>query len=564
MMTRVRTSTMILVVIALALAAAGCGPDVQRLLENDDVAGLVEVLRSDASTEVRTQAVDALGVLGPARALDAVLAALDDPEPAVREAAARSLRAVYDLRVVDALLDTIDDPVAGVAIAAESSLEVLLAGDVLDHDDLVELLIAAANERGERGRIMAVTTLGDLHDAAALPVLFTALDDDLADVRSAADAAIDAVLAAPRPNLDAAVDHLVDILGGDDESQRTAAAARLGAVGDEATFHALLGALDEPNLAVVAAVEDALDLILASDRAGDAEVLLIDALADGSTGARRYAAVALGASADDAAVVPLIAAQRDDDGDVRIGAAASLVQVLDRLDVIDTVAVLAGALDDDRESVADDAADLLRSRLSAAEPADAVAALMAADAGDTWIARTLEVETTDVAAELVRQGLQPEPIDAILSAAEAGEPGTAVTGAASYSGGDGFHPAIVVGSGADALADAVPTSFQPPALRYLELLVSVTVEPDVSIEVCEYHTAAGPAPSITRYVRERTVQVHDAGTGELVAERSFRGSTPRQCGSNEPYNLTELFGDPPDLTEAVGWLTDLVGPPDVD
>jgi hypothetical protein len=127
-----------------------------------------------------------------------------------------------------------------------------------------------------------------------------------------------------------------------------------------------------------------------------------------------------------------------------------------------------------------------------------------------------------------------------------------VPGSAPYAASGAYHPAIVL---APRLFSSAPGSWDATALRFLQLVV---IEKDgwKQLQVCRYY-----GPDITRYSEVVTLQVISAFTGKVVATRAFTGPAPRACAKQEPYDLTRLEGDAPDLGPAVTWLESLIHPP---
>ena len=111
---------------------------------------LVEALIADDSEMVRAAAVDALGLLGDARAIGPLIDRLaNDEQPTVREAVANSLANFEGPEVLEALVEAL-----------------------ADEDERVRSAVAEA--------------LGDLGDPAAFPPLMHALSDDYPRVRESA------------------------------------------------------------------------------------------------------------------------------------------------------------------------------------------------------------------------------------------------------------------------------------------------------------------------------------------------------------------------------------------
>jgi hypothetical protein len=167
------------------------------------------------------------------------------------------------------------------------------------------------------------------------------------------------------------------------------------------------------------------------------------------------------------------------------------------------------------------------------------------------------------------RGIVFDPYDAILEAVTPVGNGQAVPESRTYPASDAFHPAIVLEEGvldnAPWLAD-VRDLWAPTGIRYAELVVVVLPESQQSIDTCTgyVYDDGTAAPPINRYVRSVTVRVLSAHNARTVAERTFRGTDPRQCKTDEllPTVAPAIYGEPPNLdAEAQPWLADIVNPP---
>ena len=186
---------------------------------------------------------------------------------------------------------------------------------------------------------------------------------------------------------------------------------------------------------------------------------------------------------------------------------------------------------------------------------------------DDMLVAALGVPVEALALETAARSIRFDAAEAMTLAGEGVRDGTPVAGARGFDGSPAFHPALVVGPTAGAFtpswSDFVRDDWAPTGLRFLELVVVERETAWETLEVCEYVSNGAPAPPITRYRPSVTVHVLAASDGRIVGERTFVGTSPRECTASEPFNLTELRGDPPNLgTDAVAWLTaDFVHPP---
>jgi HEAT repeat protein len=302
---------------------------------------------------IREAAAKALGRIGDARAVDALIAALKYISRNVREAAAEALGRIGDARAVEPLIEALKDREVDVHESAAEALVRLGASAVAP---LIDLL-----KQEKNGPLLpAVEVLGKIGDAHAVEPLIGALKNESEKVREAAaialvrigSPAIDplvntlkfenkAVRTAAiailtkldwKPEKDeagayywivkrqwnecvdigsAAVDPLItalkdqEALRSDEWQERQAAVRALGRIGKPATGP-LISALKFEDEDVCKAAVDALGQI------GEPAVQpLIDALSDEYYGVCMAAAEALGKIGDPRAVEPLIAALKN-------------------------------------------------------------------------------------------------------------------------------------------------------------------------------------------------------------------------------------------------------------
>jgi len=132
-------------------------------LKDAQAVGPVEaVLRGDASAENRRGAAEALGVIGDAGAVDALIAATSDSDMKVRQSAARALGNINDPRAANFLLDAFAkhnwDLIAG------ASGFFIRRGQPGTEDTLIEAL----NQTGDEGMADVLLNSGNdkLHHAA--------------------------------------------------------------------------------------------------------------------------------------------------------------------------------------------------------------------------------------------------------------------------------------------------------------------------------------------------------------------------------------------------------------
>jgi HEAT repeat protein len=148
------------------------------------VEGLTADLASNRA-DTREAAVARLTLMG-ARAVDRLLVLLKSAAPSVARAAAlRVLEAIADARALDAVLEAIDDPDPAVASAATSAARVFLRGP--RGAAVVDRLTRAVldSEREEGVRLEALRALADLERRTIAPLL-DALQHDPSEAMQAA------------------------------------------------------------------------------------------------------------------------------------------------------------------------------------------------------------------------------------------------------------------------------------------------------------------------------------------------------------------------------------------
>ncbi|MEA3366726.1 MAG: HEAT repeat domain-containing protein [Planctomycetota bacterium] len=238
---------------------------------------LIRALQKERVKDARFAAAQGLGRLADARAFDALLAALKDPEASVREDAALALAAVGDPRALEPLTALLEDPLV-------------------------------------RVRRRAVRSLGVLGDPRALPALILRLgDSDTWTARTAATAL--GQMGGPQ-----AARALVGMLDAEKASVRTSAIEALAHMGARQAAPAVRQAMASPDAAVRRTAADALGWL--GDRA--AVGALISALKDPDDSVRERAVQALGNLAEPDTVDAVLAALKDEDTHVRYAAAMAL------------------------------------------------------------------------------------------------------------------------------------------------------------------------------------------------------------------------------------------------
>lgn len=196
----------------------------------------LSALGSDAGA-VRAQAAKALGRLGAAEAVPALIEALADRAPAVRREAAKALGEIKDPRAVPALIEALRDENANVRMYAAYAL-----GEIREPQS-VDALQQALDDPEWCARDQVLWALGQIDgDQIAGPVV-AALKTPDADV--------DGLAWLIRQLEDAAVvPHLAALLQHENEEVRMRAVTVLGQLDGGAATDALVGALEDEQPAI--------------------------------------------------------------------------------------------------------------------------------------------------------------------------------------------------------------------------------------------------------------------------------------------------------------------------
>ena len=288
-----------------------------------------------APPEVRRLAVYALGEVGDASAVPALLEALKDSNEEVRRGAADALGEIGDASAAPALLEALKD-----SYDEEMLKHAAGALGKIGDASAVPGLLQALKYRDKWGPRYAADALGEIGDASAVPALLEALKyRDKWGPRYAADALGKIGDASAVPAL---LEALKDSY---DEEMYKHAAGALGKIGDASAVPGLLQALKYRDKWGPRYAADALGEI------GDASAVpaLLEALKDNSDAwVRRYAAEALGKIGDASAVPGLLQALKDN-SDAWVCKLAA--EALRKIDDASAVPALLPALKDSNVSV---------------------------------------------------------------------------------------------------------------------------------------------------------------------------------------------------------------------
>ncbi len=364
------------------------------------VPALCDVL-GDGSSAVRGAAVEALGEIGSAAAIQPLLAALADPEPEVRRCCAWALsqfgkQALQAMRIMPGLLQALESPSPDMRIAA------IWAIGAIRHPDTPNTLLWALGDADAAVREAAADALGKL-GKDTLGTLIEALSHEHPGVRSAVARAVAQIarqsgragaatpalierLLDPDPNVrriaaqalgqikDAqAAPGLIERLWDEYPDVRRAAAWALGEIEDSQAASSLLQALGDSEVSVQEAAAEALGKLDNAAALAEQGVItaLLDVLAQGWEPVRRAAVRSLGSlgarigqrfpDAAEAILVSVTAALSDPDVDVRRQAARALGEISRKREYAsaDVLSGLIGALHDPDEETRRSAAAAL-------------------------------------------------------------------------------------------------------------------------------------------------------------------------------------------------------------
>jgi HEAT repeat protein len=214
-----------------------------RIGDASAVPALIEILEEDA--ELVIHAADALAKIGDPRAFDALLALVGDASAAVRQAVVGALNSLGSPEMPGRVLPLLGDADPNVRESA-----VKIAG-YFGYPGCVDPLLERCRDEDERVRRAAVEHLPYLEDERATPALVRALRHETPKVRAAAAGAM---AQAEGPEIST---HLIEALGDEDSWVRYFAARSLGRrrVVESTSALAKLAQADRANHVRIAAVE---------------------------------------------------------------------------------------------------------------------------------------------------------------------------------------------------------------------------------------------------------------------------------------------------------------------
>ena len=223
---------------------------------------------------------------------------------------------------------------------------------------------------------------------------------------------------------------------------------------------------------------------------------------------------------------------------------------------VDAVNLLASLVKDADATLSNAAHYTLTNYLRGIGGARSVPAVLSAKASDEWLGVALDVAVDQISTTTKVRGIQLEPIGSIKSSASSVGPGQWMAAAHPYRSSGAFHPMVMLGGQSFSWTPGEPT-----ALRFLELVAFVWSSADQEVEVCKYQEGS----TVTRLRVVYGVDVYSAMSGELVASRTFAGSTPGQCDATIYVSYhgvaQKLYGDPPAHDDISSWLNSFVHAP---
>ena len=301
-------------------------------------------------SEIRREAVIALGKIGDPQAVQALSQAFDDIDSDVRGEATTALGKIGNLQAIEVLVQVVNDPNSHVRRQAVTAL-----GNIKNNSQVLELLTQILYDSHFDVRWRAAAALGNIGNSQAVESLISSLDHPDDDVRREAFAALGEV-----SNF-IAVTTLIDFLNRETNSKdRKWISAAIGRVKwtteslkglrNGQVLEDLIQALADSDAYVVRWIVIALGKL----RHPKAVDPLISTLKHHNRDVRKHAAVALGKLRHPKAVDPLISTLRDRSNEVREQAVVALERIGDSRAVLPLIEIL---------SLSDDRSNFLLSRL---------------------------------------------------------------------------------------------------------------------------------------------------------------------------------------------------------
>lgn len=312
----------------------------------DAVDPLMGVLGNrDMDAAARRCAAIALGKIGDARAVELLIAALEDEFSNVRQSAAWALGLIRDARAVEPLIAALSDPAQFVRVSEDAAWALGKIGDARAVEPLIDLLKCSEGSIALR----AADALGQFGDARAVEPLIATLEGANEKGREAAAEAL-GEFADVR-----AVTPLIAALRDSDDAVRQSAHEALQKICDARAVEPLCAALRNPDPYVgpdnPTVYQIALELLMKIDDP-DAVEPFCRALQDSDAHVRNGAAQALCNFSDPRIVEPLASALEDLDSRLRGLIAETLGRIGDARATEPLVALLLDPAVDVRKTTA--------------------------------------------------------------------------------------------------------------------------------------------------------------------------------------------------------------------
>jgi HEAT repeat protein len=187
-------------------------PDLQKLMEREDVQGLIRVLRR-AGSDMRAEAVQILADMRDPKATEALMREAERGDKTLRALVGQALKQVDPEQKYAAAVRLLADAQRGLRLAAIGVLTAVGSPHALD-----ALLHTLKRDRDPQARAAAAQAIGSMHDRRGVPGLLDVLEDADEQVRAAAARALGVL------GDRAAIDALVRVHAGDPHPEVRAAA----------------------------------------------------------------------------------------------------------------------------------------------------------------------------------------------------------------------------------------------------------------------------------------------------------------------------------------------------
>ena len=138
-------------------------PDIEKIITEKDVEGLIKALRHKRDFKIRWKAAEALGKIKDERAVDSLMRTLQDENEYVRKAAAQALGEIQDRRVIEPLVRALKDEDKNVRKMAAHALRKIKDERVIER--LIETL---RNEWIQNSMAMIPRNVGNLQEIRSL------------------------------------------------------------------------------------------------------------------------------------------------------------------------------------------------------------------------------------------------------------------------------------------------------------------------------------------------------------------------------------------------------------